>query len=164
MRTRRSPPTPGWGTPPSSNSLDYLDLTAASYDDLRHREVLTADFGDVTQLDISLDGKAYTLTSEPDGDSRKWSYDGMELEDVSDLQSALEGLAANSFTTEKPAQKREIALTVHLDNEDFPEVKIELYRYDGTNCLAVVDDAPVSLISRADVVELIEAVNAIVLN
>ena len=36
--------------------------------------------------------------------------------------------------------------------------------YDGTNCLAVVDGTPVSLVARADVVDLIEAVNEIVLN
>ena len=32
---------------------DYKALTAASYDDLRHREVLWADFADITQLDIA---------------------------------------------------------------------------------------------------------------
>lgn len=31
-------------------------------------------------------------------------------------------------------------MTVHLDNEDHPKVEIELYRYDGEDGLAVVDD------------------------
>ena len=40
---------------------------------------------------------------------------------------------------------------------------IALYRYDGEQCLAVVDGKPVSLIPRSYAVDLIEAVNAIVL-
>ena len=58
----------------------------------------------------------------------------------------------------------EISLVLHLNNENFPEVQIQLYRYDGTNCIAVVDGEPVSLVSRSLVVDLVEAVNSIVLN
>ena len=142
---------------------EYKALMDASYDALRHIEVLSADFSDVTQLDISLEGAAYSITAEGSGDGRTYSYLGEELE-IGDLQSALESLKAESFTDERPTQKKEIGLTVHLDNENYPEVRIELYRYDGTNCLAVVDGTPVSLVARADVVDLIEAVNEIVLN
>lgn len=142
---------------------EYKALMDASYDALRHLEVLSADFSDVTQLDISLEGAAYSITAEGSGDGRTCSYLGEELE-IGDLQSALESLKAESFTDERPTQKKEIGLTVHLDNENYPEVRIELYRYDGTNCLAVVDGTPVSLVARADVVDLIEAVNEIVLN
>ncbi|ALP93715.1 DUF4340 domain-containing protein [Intestinimonas butyriciproducens] len=142
---------------------EYKALMDASYDALRHLEVLSADFSDVTQLDISLEGAAYSITAEGSGDGRTYSYLGEELE-IGDLQSTLESLKAESFTDERPTQKKEIGLTVHLDNENYPEVRIELYRYDGTNCLAVVDGTPVSLVARADVVDLIEAVNEIVLN
>ncbi|MDB7829918.1 DUF4340 domain-containing protein [Intestinimonas butyriciproducens] len=142
---------------------EYKALMDASYDALRHLEVLSADFSDVMQLDISLEGAAYSITAEGSGDGRTYSYLGEELE-IGDLQSALESLKAESFTDERPTQKKEIGLTVHLDNENYPEVRIELYRYDGTNCLAVVDGTPVSLVARADVVDLIEAVNEIVLN
>lgn len=142
---------------------EYKALMDASYDALRHLEVLSADFSDVTQLDISLEGAAYSITAEGSGDGRTYSYLGEELE-IGDLQSVLESLKAESFTDERPTQKKEIGLTVHLDNENYPEVRIELYRYDGTNCLAVVDGTPVSLVARADVVDLIEAVNEIVLN
>ena len=142
---------------------EYKALMDASYDALRHLEVLSADFSDVMQLDISLEGAAYSITAEGSGDGHTYSYLGEELE-IGDLQSALESLKAESFTDERPTQKKEIGLTVHLDNENYPEVRIELYRYDGTNCLAVVDGTPVSLVARADVVDLIEAVNEIVLN
>ena len=140
----------------------YNSLTAASYNDLRHQEVVTADFDDIRQIDISLEDLEYTITvKEEDGD-KIYSY-GEEEVDISDFQSALEALNADSFTEEEPSDKEEIGLTLHLDNENYPEVTVNLYRYDGTYCLAVVDGTPVSLVERSYVVDLIEAVNAIVL-
>ena len=53
--------------------------------------------------------------------------------------------------------------TVHLDNETHPQVEIAFYRYDGEQCLAVVDGQSVFLVPRSSVVDLVEAINAIVL-
>ncbi len=53
---------------------------------------------------------------------------------------------------------------IRLDNENFPQVEIKFYRYDGNRCLAVVDGKSVSLVDRAAVVDLNEAVYAIVLD
>lgn len=140
----------------------YEKLMAAGYDDLRHREVFAADFDDVTGLEITLEGSTYQITSEETGDNKTFSYGEEELE-IGDLQSALESLTAASFTEESPDQKEEISITVTLDNENVQEIQIQLYRYDGEQCLAVVDGEPVSLVPRSSVVDLIEAVNAIVL-
>ena len=84
--------------------------------------------------------------------------------EITGLQESLEALTADEFTGERPTQKEEIRLTVHLDHENFPEVEIVLYRYDGSRCLAEVDGQTVSLVERASVVDLIEAVHAIVLH
>lgn len=140
----------------------YESLMAASYNDLRHQEVLTADFSDITGFDVTLEGTLYQITSTGEGDDKVFSYGEEELE-TSDLQSALENLIASGFTDEEPTEKEEISLTVYLDNENYPEVQIQLYRYDGEQCLAVVDGEPVSLVPRSSVVDLIEAINAIVL-
>ena len=140
----------------------YEKLMAATYDDLRHREVFAADFGEVTGLEVTLEGSTYQLTSEGDGEDRTFFYGEEELE-TGDLQSALEGLSAASFTDESPDGKEEIALTVTLDNENVQEVEIRLYRCDGEQCLAVVDGRSVSLVPRSSVVDLIESINAIVL-
>ena len=144
-------------------SGSYKNLMAASYNDLRHWEVLWADFTDVRQIDVSLEGVSYTIHSDKDGDDRIYTYQGEELE-IGDFQYALKFLRADSFTSEKPTQKEEIRLTVYLDNENYPEISISLYRYDGTYCLAVVDGQPVSLVERTAVVDLIEAVHTIVLS
>ena len=140
----------------------YEALMAAGYDDLRHYEVLTADFADVTGLDITLEGESYTITAEGSGEDKTFYYGEEEL-DIADLQSALEDMGAASFTDEEPSQKQEISITVHLDNKAHPTVQIDLYRYDGEQCLAVLDGTPTSLVPRDMVVDLIEAVNAIVL-
>lgn len=140
----------------------YHALMKASYNDLRHQEVLSADFSDITKVDIVLEDKTYTITSK--GSDDKEYYYGKEELDISDFQNALTGMEATDFTEEEPTQKEEISLTVYLENDNYPQVSITLYRYDGEHCLACLDGEPVSLVSRSDVVELIEAVNAIVLN
>ena len=145
------------------SSEEYRSLMAASYNDLRHQEVLWADFSDISQIDISLEGVDYTITSEEDGDTRTYCYQEEEI-DLTDLQNAVEALTAEQFTSETPTEQEEIRMTIHLDSESFPEVDIQLYRYDGTYCLAVVDGEPVSLVQRSAVVNLMEAVRVIVLN
>lgn len=142
---------------------DYETLMAAEYNDLRHTEVLPADFADIAQIDISLEGTDYTITSEGDAEERTYFYEDEEL-DIADLQSAMQTLTADSFTDEQPTEKEEIHLTLHLDLEGEPSAEIGLYRYDGSYCLAVVDGTPMCLVQRSYVVDLIEAVNAIVLS
>lgn len=145
------------------DDVDYAILTDASYDDLRHKEVFWADFESVTQIDVTLEGENHSITSASEDDERVWYYGETELE-IDDLQAALEALTADSFTDEAPTGIEEISLTLHLDNENFSTVEIGLYRYDGSLCLAVVDGDPVSLVSRSSVMDLVEAVQAIVLN
>ena len=170
------------------DSVDYGILSDASYDDLRHQEVFWADFADVTQIDITLEDTEHTLISELDDDEeRVWYYQTEEMLaeateetteaseetteteaieepetlDLTDFEDSLNALSANSFTAEIPTEKEEIRFTLHLDNESFPTVEIVLYRYSGTECLAVVDGESVSLVPRASVMELVEAVQTI---
>lgn len=169
------------------DKVDYGILSAASYDDLRHQEVFWGDFEDVTQIDITLEGETHTLVSEKnEDDERTWRFLTEEIAeeetqtdsteetlaeeseddtlDLSDFEDALSALSATEFTTEKPNGKEEIRVKLHLENESFPEVEIILYRYDGTSCLAVIDGQSVSFVPRASVMELVEAVQTIVLN
>ena len=112
-----------------------------------------------------MEGVNYTLTSaaaEENAEETIWYYGEDELA-ISSFQSALANLNAVEFTDEAPSEKEEISLTVYLNNENHPQVEIHLYRYDGNNCLAEVDGESFALIARSEVVELMEAVNAIVL-
>lgn len=141
----------------------YELLMAASYDELRHRKVFWADFSKVTKVDISLEGQNYTLTSKEDGEDTEWSY-GEETIAIDDFQDALANLTATEFTEDENSDKEEISLTLYLDDDNFKTAHIALYRQDGNYCVAVVDGEPTALVDRSKVVELVEAVNAIVLN
>lgn len=145
------------------SGLDYEDLMKASYNDLRHQKIIWVDFKDISGVKISLEGTEYELSVKEKKEENIWYYQDEEIE-TDDFRSALYSLSASEYTEEKPTDKKEISLTLQIDNENQPEVQIELYRYDGNNCLAVVDSEPVSLISRSYVVDLVEAVNAVVLN
>lgn len=73
-------------------------------------------------------------------------------------------MTAEEFTSEKATGQLEASLTLHLGNEGHPEVMISLYRYNGSSCLAAIDGKCVAYVLRSEVVELMEAVRAIVLN
>lgn len=145
------------------SGTDYETLMEASYNDLRHQKLVWADRADISRAEISLEGVEYELTAKEEKKEKVWYYQEEEIE-ADNFLAALYSLTASEFVEEEQAGKEEISLTLYIDNENQPEVRIELYRYDGNNCLAVVDGEPVSLISRSYVVDLIEAVNAVVLN
>lgn len=141
----------------------YETLMKASYNELRHQEIVTADWNDINQIDISLEGVDYTISAEGKDDKKTWYYKEEEVE-TAGLSESLEALKSSEFTEEAPSRKEEISLTLHLDNENFPTVEIGFFRYDGASCIAQIDGKTVSLADRAQVVGLIEAVNGIVLN
>lgn len=113
----------------------YEALMACSYNDLRHDAVYSGDFSDITGFDLTLDGKTYSITSEEEDDSRTFGYDGEE----------------------------ELALTLHLDNENFSTLELVFNRIDGTSCLVTIDGEPTATVDRSAVVDLVEAFNEIVL-
>lgn len=142
---------------------DYLNIMRSSYDDFRHEKVFTGDLGDVTRIDIAMEDQNYVFTAEQKDEECVWRYQDRDVL-LTDFKAALDGLSADSLTGEKPAEKKEISLTFYLDNENFPQVQVELHRYDGAYCLAVVGGESTSLIQRSAAVKLMEAVNAIVLS
>lgn len=140
----------------------YGKVMAASYDHLRHQEILPSAFADIDQIDISLDGSDYTIETEGNSEARKYKYNGEQLE-IKTLQTAMEALTASEFTDEKPSDKEEIRLTLHLDLDNEPEIDIAFYRYDGEDCLVTIDGEPVSLVKRSLVMDVVEEVYGIVL-
>ena len=168
-------------------STDRDALTAMTYNDLRHAELFTGDFADVTEIDISLDGEDYTIVADREKNSTTWRMSDESAEavetaddtdadsdseasdeedeglDISDLKLAITALAVDEYTDEKASGKEEISITIHLDNERYPTYTMTFYRYDGNQCLATVDGKTLALVDRDLVVDLIEAVNKIVL-
>lgn len=147
------------------SSTESAILEKAGYNDLRHGELFWADFDTVTRIDATLEGKTHTLTRQDgeDEDETVWLYGQTEIS-VTDLEDALYDLSAETFTDETPDKAQELQIVLTLDNENCPTVTLSLYRYDGESCLAVVDGQSVCLLSRSDVMTLVEAVQSIVLN
>lgn len=147
---------------------EYDVLTDVSYDTLRHQKLFTADFDTVTSIDISLNGESYTFGYTPpkgradEDDEGTWTYNGREF-DVTDLKVALTSVSASGFTDNTSTGQEEISLVLHLDNNDFPTLKLTFYRYDGTKCLVAVDGEPTAFVPRSQTVDLIEAVNELTL-
>ncbi len=161
----------------------YEYLTACSYDDLRHSEVLTADFDSIYQFEFTIGDDTYTIYTDTDDDGNTvyyYYYDGEVVNeedlaedddianyrtevDASAIEDAFDEITAESFTDEEPDGSLEISFVVYLNNENYEKVEVELYRVDGTYCLAVVDGEPVSFVYRTSVVDLIEVINSIVL-
>lgn len=140
----------------------YETLTAVSYDDLRHKEVLWADQDKVTQIDVTLEQETYSFTSIEEGKERVWYY-AEEAIDITDVMERLYDLEADTFTEELPKGKEEVSFTIYLDEEQFPQVEITCYRYDGTYCLVTINGESTSLVERTAVSEWIETVWAVVL-
>ncbi len=148
---------------------DKETVLSYTYNELRHANVFTADFEAVYQLDISLEGNRYSfvktvVSSEESGtEETVWTYEEAEIE-ISDVQSALNSLRAETFSEAAPEGQQEIGLTIHMENDYADTMEILLYRVDGTVCLCQVNGESIAMVSRGSAVDLIEAVNAIVLN
>jgi hypothetical protein len=147
------------------SETNYEALLAFSYDSLRHKDVFVADFSAVEKMVVELDGEEYTILASGDTDSRTYTYADNEI-DITDIQSALTALSADSFTTENPTGKQEIAITLYVTKDDDSEniISITLYRKNGSECVAEINGEPVSLVARSLAMDLVEAVYAIVLN
>lgn len=146
---------------------DYTALCTAGFNDLRHKEVFWADFSKVTGMDITLDGETHVLEyRQKDAEDEKsdyaWFYGDEEIS-ISTIEYAVEDLTATEFTSDSSDGKEEIAIIFHLDDANFPEVEIQLLRQNATNCMAIIDGVPTSLVLRSAVMELTESVNAIIL-
>ena len=138
----------------------FTTLMECSYDDLRHAELFPAETEDITALTVTMDGESYELTSESGGDGTLWYYDGEEV-DITDIEAAITNLSVSRFARDTASGQVEISLSATL--EGGAEVSLRLYRIDGESCLAYVDGESVGYVARSLAVELMEAVNAIVL-
>jgi len=140
----------------------FESLMAYTISDLRHGFLFTADFDDVTGMDITIDGTTYKISSKNNTDSRTYLCNDEEI-DISNIKTKLTAIYLNEFTKENTKKKQEISMTIYLDNEDFPSISIKLYRFRGSNCIAELDGETLGTVTRSYVVNLVEAIYAKVL-
>ena len=144
----------------------FKAIMACSYDDLRHTEIFPAEVEDVTALSVTLDGGTYEFTTTPpegaeaEDEGTQWYYEGEET-GVTDIGTALAALSASRFDGGGASGEEEISLRATLASGD--EIALRLYRTDGESCYAEVDGEGIGYVPRSQAVDLIEAVNAVVL-
>lgn len=144
----------------------FKAIMACSYDDLRHTEIFPAEVEDVTALSVTLDGGTYEFTTTPpegaeaEDEGTQWYYEGEET-GVTDISTALAALSASRFDGGGASGEEEISLRATLASGD--EIALSLYRADGESCYAEVDGEGIGYVPRSQAVDLIEAVNAVVL-
>lgn len=144
----------------------FKAIMACSYDDLRHTEIFPAEVEDVASLSVTLDGGTYEFTTTPpegaeaEDEGTQWYYEGEEMS-VTDIGTALAALSASRFDGGGASGEEEISLRATLASGD--EIALRLYRADGESCYAEVDGEGIGYVPRSQAVDLIEAVNAVVL-
>ena len=144
----------------------FKAIMACSYDDLRHTEIFPAEVEDVASLSVTLDGGTYEFTTTPpegaeaEDEGTQWYYEGEETS-VTDISTALAALSASRFDGGGASGEEEISLRATLASGD--EIALSLYRADGESCYAEVDGEGIGYVPRSQAVDLIEAVNAVVL-
>ena len=73
--------------------------------------------------DGAASAEAENGTGDGTASAEGWFYQGTEI-DVTDLETALGALSADSFTEEPPTGKEEIRFTAYLSNANFPKVEV----------------------------------------
>ena len=148
----------------------FTRLMECSYNDLRHTELFPADTENIASLSVTLDGETFEFTTTPpeeaeedeSGEETQWYYEGSQI-DIADIEAAITNLTVSSFDADTGSGTTEISFTAVLALEGSPEVSVRLCRADGESCRAYVDGESIGSVARSQVVDLIEAVNAIVL-
>lgn len=158
----------------AGSSLVYLidaavsdSLLYTAYDDLRPDEVLSMDWDTVTAIDVTVDGRSYTVTrqvtDEDGGESQEAVYllDGSEVE----FQELLDDLNAMASTGSAvgltPERSALVSFTFHRNTDAFSQVELVFYQYDSANCLVSLDGEVVLLAAREDVEAVAESAAAL---
>lgn len=142
---------------------DFDRLTAAKLKDFSKKDLLPVSFDDVEGIDAELDGEHYTFTGDRRlTGGRDWRFDGESI-DISDIQSAVEAASYDDISDTEATLKKEIGLSFKTTNKHHPVIGIDIYRYNGSDCIAVSDSGSSMLIPRSKVMALTEAIYAIVL-
>lgn len=141
----------------------YDELIESSQNSLRHSKVVWMNMNDVTKIDVTLEGNTHTFTSKENKNETVWYYNKNKIS-IDSFESTLKNLNVSSFTSAQASDKEEISLSIYLNNDNFSKIDLKVYRYDGKKCLVVLNGESYAYITRSNVTDLIESVQAIVLD
>ena len=131
----------------------YQAAVNVSYEELKPDEVVLLDWDTVESIEVELDGNVYTIGLEKDDEDAYITIaEETDDEDVPETEPALSG------------KRSEMSLIFHRNTESYQTVELEFYQYDGSYCISVLNGEELNYTSRTAVVDLKEAVNAVILD
>ena len=143
----------------------------AETEELLPDEVLLMDWEEVTAVDVSLEGVTYhfekaeeTVTDDDGNETTQtvWQRDGKES-DVQNLLDSLTDMASTGSTDSAEAgDEAQISFVIYRDREDFSQVELDFYRYNGSSSVTSLDGDMRLLVSKDSVDALIEELQDIV--
>ena len=151
----------------------YQAAVNVSYEELKPDEVVLLDWDTVESIEVELDGNVYTIGLEKDDeDAYIYTLENEEIEfgDILDRLSEIT-IAEETDDEDVPetepslsGNRSEMSLIFHRNTESYQTVELEFYQYDGSYCISVLNGEELNYTSRTAVVDLKEAVNAVILD
>ena len=146
-------------------------LLYTTYAELKPDEVLVMDWETVDSITVTLDGVDYEIikstqdVTDDEGNVTTETIYTLNGETVAfeNVLDTLDSLESTGYAASTEEAAEEIRFTFHRNTEAFSEVTIVFFRYDSTSCLVSLDGVPTVSLDREDVVDLVEAVNKIIL-
>ena len=148
----------------------YNAAVNASYDQLKPYELILLDWDTVDSIELELDGNVYTVEVEKEGDEEySYQYQDSEISLGDALDNLLDLTVSDdeNVPEEEPAlsgNKSELKLTFHRNTDKYKTVELELYQYDGSYCISVLNGEEMHYTSRSGVASLKEAINSAILD
>ena len=144
------------------NDENYEKFLNASYNKLRPSEMILADWTTVKQVIVNVDGEKATFDVKKEGTKTLFYWDGKEVEldsfsrDVNDLEYV-------DFIDEANLKRREAEIRFVFDNDKWPTMTCEIFKYNGKYCVIRVDGRLTGTVPREDAIKVVEELNAVLL-
>ena len=148
-------------------------LLYTTYSELQPDELLLMDWETVETVTVTLDGKKYLFerslkeVAGEDGSAAQevvYLLDGQEA----DLQPVLDTLVSVDTTgyANGAMPERGEVIRFHFERNtlDYAQIELVIYQYDSSTCLVLRDGVPTVFVSRENTVDLVEAINALILD
>ena len=139
-------------------------LLAAQGEDLLPQDVVLMDWSDVTSVEINLDGTTYSLEktvqeeTDEDGNTTEtyvYQLDGQTV-DITDALDSIQDLEVTGSDTDATPGTEELSFTFYQDKENFPTVTLVFSQYDSSSCLVTLNRESRLLVSRTDLLDLVD--------
>lgn len=139
-------------------------LLAAQGEDLLPQDVVLMDWSDVTSVEINLDGTTYSLEktvqeeTDEDGNTTEtyvYQLDGQTV-DITDALDSIQDLEVTGSDTDATPGTEELSFTFYQDKENFPTVTLVFSQYDSSSCLVTLNGESRLLVSRTDLLDLVD--------